>query len=70
MDDEVGAGANGGEKADEQGESHKKYFWMRGPFKFEGSTRFYNVYREGRFKTFIGIYYLPDSSERTLLNDY
>ena len=50
--------------------SDGKQYWMRGPFKFEGSNRFYNVYRQNKFRTFLKIYYLPDSTERTLINDY
>ena len=58
---------------EKQIETHDKVIkntWMRGPFKFEGSNRFYNVYRKNKFETFMRIFYLPDSTERTLCNDY
>ena len=48
----------------------KQQYWMRGPFKFKGSNRFYNVYRKNKFETFIRIFYLPDTTERTLVNDF
>lgn len=47
-----------------------RHYWMRGPFKFEGSNRFYNVYRKNKFQTFMRIFYLPDTTERTLMNDF
>ena len=43
---------------------------MRGPFKFKGSNRFYNVYRTNKYETYIRIFYLPDTTERTLVNDF
>ena len=53
-----------------QAENKDKSTWLRGPFKFEGSNRFYNVYRKNRFETFIKVFYLPDMTERTLMNDF
>ena len=42
----------------------------RGPYKFQGSNRFYNVYRQNKYQKFARIFYLPDSTEKTLINDF
>lgn len=43
---------------------------FRGPFTFSGSNRFYEVFRQSKFKSFMRIYTLPDMVQKTLINDF
>jgi hypothetical protein len=42
---------------------------LAGPFKFQGSNRFINIYKKNTFESFVNIFYLPDTAEKTLIHD-
>jgi hypothetical protein len=43
---------------------------FKGPIEFVGSNQFFNVYKTGEFKCHMKIYEKPDSSQKTLINDF
>jgi len=42
----------------DRGQAKKEF--LKGPFTFSGSNRFYEVFRQGKTKSFMRIYTLPD----------
>ena len=43
---------------------------FRGPYTLSGSNRFYEVFRQNKFNSFLRIYTLPDQVQKTLINDF
>lgn len=43
---------------------------FKGPIEFVGSNQFINVYKTGDFRCHMKIYEKPDSSQKTLINDF
>mgnify|MGYP006089676223 CR=1 FL=1 len=44
--------------------------YIKGPTEIQGSMRFFNVYQKKKFSSFMIICQKPDSTTKTLINDY